>query len=351
DGFRALLLECAQDKGTVGYDTDYGYGIVSAQKLVEALQKERTITYERNGGTESQPLPTSYTILRTNPVTLPIATKEGYIFRGWFADSGCTGAALTQIPGGSVGDMTLYAGWMSEAATDTAVISVTAAGVAATVQTDDSFAAVLPYGTVLADLTASQIAVVPHDSLAVVVPPTTADNGATWHFTVAEKPYTLHLTVAAAVAPTIADGQAMQNGSATPASYDGLTAVRPYSAQMGSWFHESGLTWRTVVTGGGGTAGTEGETLTYTPIFADGGKTVTVEVYAQNGAGIESLLPVTVSITVGELPASQSKLTPASTAYDLYAQKDNLSINLQLYGNHLMSVKKHEEVLTAGVDY
>ncbi|MEG2118858.1 MAG: S8 family serine peptidase, partial [Pseudoflavonifractor sp.] len=34
DGFRALLRECAEDKGKIGYDTDYGYGVVSARRLV-----------------------------------------------------------------------------------------------------------------------------------------------------------------------------------------------------------------------------------------------------------------------------------------------------------------------------
>lgn len=69
---------------------------------------EYNITYELNGGTNSEDNPSSYTVEQT--VNLKPATKEGYIFCGWSTDAEFT-SFIDTISAGSKGDLTLYACW------------------------------------------------------------------------------------------------------------------------------------------------------------------------------------------------------------------------------------------------
>ena len=64
------------------------------------------ITYDLDGG-ENGDNPATYTIV-TPTITLADATKEGFTFNGWFSDAGKT-IAVTEIPLGSTGAVTLYA--------------------------------------------------------------------------------------------------------------------------------------------------------------------------------------------------------------------------------------------------
>src|SRR5574344_12542 len=79
------------------------------------LAGDYNITYNLAGGTNAATNPASYN-LETETITLAAAAKTGYIFGGWYSDSGFT-AAVTQIAKGSTGAVTLYAKWT--AATDT----------------------------------------------------------------------------------------------------------------------------------------------------------------------------------------------------------------------------------------
>jgi len=63
------------------------------------------ITYELDGG-ENGDNPATYTVL--DAVSFEPATKEGYTFDGWFSESAFTNA-VTEIPLGSTGAVTLYA--------------------------------------------------------------------------------------------------------------------------------------------------------------------------------------------------------------------------------------------------
>jgi len=64
------------------------------------------ITYDLDGG-ENGDNPATYTIV-TPTIALADATKEGFTFDGWFRDADKT-IAVTEIPLGSTGAVTLYA--------------------------------------------------------------------------------------------------------------------------------------------------------------------------------------------------------------------------------------------------
>ncbi len=69
-----------------------------------------TITYNVNGGTSISD--GTYNILSL-PYALPVATKSGSLFGGWYANEGLTGSPVTQIPTGSTGNKTYYAKWVT----------------------------------------------------------------------------------------------------------------------------------------------------------------------------------------------------------------------------------------------
>ena len=112
-GFRTLLKASVTDGGETGYDTGYGWGSLSAAAFVRALTADQPITYECGEGT----LPAegswsdAYQIGEGDQVVLPTPVREGYDFTGWYQTAECTGTPVTAIPAGSVGAVTLYAGW------------------------------------------------------------------------------------------------------------------------------------------------------------------------------------------------------------------------------------------------
>jgi uncharacterized repeat protein (TIGR02543 family) len=65
------------------------------------------LTYNLNGGTNSNDNPGSYTV-ESDTIILNNAEKEGYIFDGWYSDSYFI-TEITEIPKGSVGSISLYA--------------------------------------------------------------------------------------------------------------------------------------------------------------------------------------------------------------------------------------------------
>jgi uncharacterized repeat protein (TIGR02543 family) len=67
-----------------------------------------TITYHTNGSDNIADA--TYTI-ESEDLTLPVPTRTGYTFRGWFDNSEFTGEAVTGIPAGSTGDKAFYAKW------------------------------------------------------------------------------------------------------------------------------------------------------------------------------------------------------------------------------------------------
>lgn len=113
DEFLELLKESAEDGGDAGYDTSYGWGKADAYKLMETLETPRKITYCRQDGTIITPQTdwiTAYTILRDYDVdySLPVPVFENEDFIGWYDNAEFTGTALTSVPTGIVGELTLY---------------------------------------------------------------------------------------------------------------------------------------------------------------------------------------------------------------------------------------------------
>ena len=73
DGFRYLLETTSTDKGSSGYDTTYGYGVVNIDAFVSELRREFTITYETNGGVLPENAVQAYAVT-DDTLTLPTPT-------------------------------------------------------------------------------------------------------------------------------------------------------------------------------------------------------------------------------------------------------------------------------------
>jgi len=68
-----------------------------------------TITYNLDGGSNSNHNPSTYTI-ESQDIVLVDPARNGYVFKGWFTDEGKT-KEIDVILNGSTGNMTLYASW------------------------------------------------------------------------------------------------------------------------------------------------------------------------------------------------------------------------------------------------
>ena len=68
------------------------------------------ISYECNGGTNASGNPSSYSADAAD-IALAAPIRTGYTFEGWYKTSALSGTALSVIPSGSTGDLTLYAKW------------------------------------------------------------------------------------------------------------------------------------------------------------------------------------------------------------------------------------------------
>ena len=67
------------------------------------------INYNLNGGSLNNPL-TSYTI-ESKTFSLPIPSKKGYDFKGWYIDESLVGEEIKQIEKGTFGDREYFAKW------------------------------------------------------------------------------------------------------------------------------------------------------------------------------------------------------------------------------------------------
>ncbi|WP_439182286.1 InlB B-repeat-containing protein [Carboxylicivirga taeanensis] len=68
------------------------------------------ITYQLNGGVNAEGNVMNYTI-EDEMLSLQPATRDGYVFKGWYSNADFTGEEVTTIPQGSTGDMELFAKW------------------------------------------------------------------------------------------------------------------------------------------------------------------------------------------------------------------------------------------------
>ncbi|MDR4968394.1 MAG: InlB B-repeat-containing protein, partial [Acholeplasmataceae bacterium] len=95
----------------IGLTTPYTFTTMPAENITLFagwIPVEYDILYNLDGGVNDELNPDSYTI-ETSTITLEPATKDGYVFQGWFDNVSFTGEPITTIELGSTGEVTLYA--------------------------------------------------------------------------------------------------------------------------------------------------------------------------------------------------------------------------------------------------
>ncbi len=91
-------------------DGKFSYTVNDSVVVMANYEIEQyTITYELNGGVNSDENPETYTFLRG--VELAAPTKENAEFLGWYSNSSFMGDPVTEIENGMTGNITLYAMW------------------------------------------------------------------------------------------------------------------------------------------------------------------------------------------------------------------------------------------------
>ena len=101
----------ARDKdGNVGF-----YDLVTHQMFLNAgtgnFAYGHSINYIANGGTIATNAPKTF-VSGDLPITLPVPTRAGYEFGGWFLSSDFSGVAQTTIPAGTDSNVYVYAKWI-----------------------------------------------------------------------------------------------------------------------------------------------------------------------------------------------------------------------------------------------
>lgn len=101
----------ARDKdGNIGF-----YDLVTHQMFLNAgtgnFAYGHSINYIANGGTIAANAPKAF-VSGDLPITLPVPTRTGYEFGGWFLSSDFSGAAQTTIPAGTDSNVYVYAKWI-----------------------------------------------------------------------------------------------------------------------------------------------------------------------------------------------------------------------------------------------
>lgn len=94
---------------SVGY-ANYS-DILTIRGTANAKYQAYTITYELNGGTNPEDTITEFTL--TDEYLLPIPTKTGCEFKGWYDNANFTGSPFTTTSSFD-SDITLYAKWFSD---------------------------------------------------------------------------------------------------------------------------------------------------------------------------------------------------------------------------------------------
>ncbi|MDR2385080.1 MAG: InlB B-repeat-containing protein, partial [Tannerella sp.] len=107
NGYR--FVRWTENGSQVSTSANYQFTLTANRTLVANFEAVTyTITYNLNGG--SGVSNSTYTI-ESQTITLPVPTRTGYTFQGWYATSGFSGNPVANIPAGSTGDRTFYAKW------------------------------------------------------------------------------------------------------------------------------------------------------------------------------------------------------------------------------------------------
>jgi len=355
-GFQKLLRLCAVDKGTAGWDEYYGHGLINASAFVTALEAPQTITYECDGGNiTAATWPTTYQIGHGADITLPDqVTLDGNTFAGWFLNEECTGSPLTSIPAGSVGEVTLYAKWEPNAPA-LEISGMTVFGIAAqkpgsSEQNAPDWTVLLPKEKQESNLTANDICLSFTNGSSAAPAALTEGANSLWQVLTDNGSQTLEVRYSSYATPALI--QSAVNGTAAPASKDGETAAVPFEADLASLFTgtDGDTAFSVEVTAGTGSANIGGGVIRYIPTAADAETAVSLTARAENPDGFSSET-ASFSITVGQIPVSNSRLVTQSAVYDLNADTGDISAYFLPYGNTLMGVSCGTTQLQMGTDY
>jgi uncharacterized repeat protein (TIGR02543 family) len=359
EGFKKLLRDCAvDDVSSDGYDTSYGYGVVNARLMAEALTKDYDIVYNCNGGvlngTGGIDYPVGFKLGRSDEIYLPIPVRSGYKFAGWYDNASMTGSSISKVACSITGDVEYYAKWYDAA--DTALSSVTVQGVPAAVDEQNThiYHVVLPSNH--APVSSADIGIVPLDSGAWTGTPIAGDDGKIWTFEVSKGEgnitrYTVFVSNSSFARPRVI-GTA-PSGEAVPASYDLKTVAVPYVCrELSAWFKDvNNETSYSIISGSGkGIADIAGTKLTYIPAQEDAGKTIRLVIGAQNGP-FASTDNETLSIDVKAVPANNPVIEPSTVFFDRNLSSGDMAVKINLYGNSLVSVANDVYSLKEGADY
>ena len=359
-GFQELLRLCAEDRGDEGWDEYYGYGVISASAFVTALETPQRIVYQcGEGAVTTGNWPQTYLIGHGADVTLPGAdavTLNGNTFAGWYLSEEFTGEPLTSIPAGSVGEVTLYAKWDPVAAVSE-ISGLTVHGVAATKTGSDGtgtsdWTVLLPREQREVGLTAADIILSFQNGESAAADGLTIleETEGLWQVNTTSGIQILQVNYSSYATP--APVQSAKTGTAAPASRDGETVAVPFTALLTDMF--SGASEDTIysidVGSGTGSVDIQEGTLCYVPTAADAGGTVSLIVQAVNPDGFSGGT-VSVTITVGEIPPSDSRLVTQSIVYHLNEETEDCQIILLPYGNTLLGVSCGTSPLQVETDY
>ncbi|MGN0142497.1 MAG: InlB B-repeat-containing protein [Roseburia sp.] len=91
----------------------HNYAVANGFDYILLDQPTYTITYELNGGTNSEYNPSTYTATTKTIVLQDPQPREYFTFLGWYTDSAFKNP-IYEIPKGSTGNLTLYAKWEAD---------------------------------------------------------------------------------------------------------------------------------------------------------------------------------------------------------------------------------------------
>ena len=377
DDVLSLLAATSTDYGAAGWDASFGYGVVNASALLTALtETEHKISYVLNDNISFPALiegdyAETFKLNRSTEVPLPIPTRPGHAFAGWYERIDLSDTAKTTLPAGALGTMSynetdssysitdykLYAAWIESESI--AVESVRVLGHDAVTDSENSsvYDVRLPADAIgsLASLRANDIAIACASEGAVSTVPVTTDGGETWTFSIAysslTKEYTIKVSVSALKMPTVVNGQVAQSGSAVLQSLDGGVETSAYKADIEGWFADE-TEYEIVSCDGAGTAAVSedgGVThLFYTPETADNGKNILITLRAKN-AEFTSADTVTVTIAVSRA-RSDSELSSLTESFDKHIG-GTVTVDVTMYGNSLTGLKYNNANMAEGEDY
>lgn len=376
DDFESLLAVTSADYGTSGWDTYYGYGVLDAQALLTALtETEYGISYDLCDSAEMPAsLPadsvSTYTLDREADITLPVPTRDGFVFEGWFETSDYSGDPVTILPSGALGtarsltedlsvsyyidNIQYYAKWSAIPQATLSSISVLGYSAVIDEENENTYNVILPATAIgsLAELEASDISAIA-SSGASAGTPYTSDSGTTWTITVSldltHTDYTLNVVLSTYSIPHAAEGMSLQTGTASLPSLDGINTAEAFTADVSSWFTNA-TAYNIASCSGAGIAELHDSQLTYTPNGAPAvnndyeGRQVTIVLSASNEDFV-CTENVTVTITIGRR-SSDSLITPLTAEYDLYTDSQGCEISVILFDNTLNGVFYNENPIS-----